>query len=157
MIIAKRFAIGFGLAAALPLLINLGVTTFWKAPVFTDYYDSGPCCTIPTTGLQTKWDAQKAAYDRAETLYEDRLFTFAVPLGIAALIIGSMIAASSVGPGLMFGGLFSVIEGYGFCWDKLPESLRFGSLLVAFAILIYLGLRKIEPRLPLFGVPSNAG
>lgn len=146
MLVAKRFAIGFGLAVALPLLINLGVGSFSKAPVYSEYHHDTACCAERTITQQKQFAKDQAAYDRAETLYEDRMFAVAVPVGLVALIIGSLIAASAVGPGLMFGGIFSVIEGYGFCWDKLPEPVRFASLLVAFALLVYIGIRKIDPQ-----------
>jgi hypothetical protein len=148
MLIAKRFAVGFGLAVALPLLINLGVSTFSKAPVYSDYHHNIACCDARSPVQQQQFDKDQAAFDRAQTLYEDRMFAVAVPIGLVALFIGSLIAASAVGPGLMFGGIFSVIEGYGFCWDKLPEPVRFASLLVAFALLIYIGIRKIDPLRP---------
>jgi hypothetical protein len=95
---------------------------------------------------QEQYDKDQAAYDRADTVYEDRMFAVAVPVGLLAIIIGSLMGASAVSPGLMFGGIFSVIEGYEVCWDKVPETVRFASLLVAFALLVFIGIRKIDPQ-----------
>src|ERR1700730_758629 len=157
MLTAKRFAIGFGIAVAVPILINLGVGSFSKAPVYSDYHHGQQYYGETSTAIRQQFDKDQAAYDRALTLYEDRLFVVAVPVGLAALIIGSLIATTAVSPGLMFGGIFSVIAGFGFCWDKLPEPLRFVSLLVACGLLVCIGFRKIDPQRHVVSQPATAG
>jgi hypothetical protein len=43
----------------------------------------------------------------------------------------------------MFGGIFSVLDGYCNYWSELPDGARFMSLLIAFVVLIYIGWRKL--------------
>jgi hypothetical protein len=45
---------------------------------------------------------------------------------------------------LMFGGVFSVAEGYMSSWSELPDGLKFGSLLAAFIVLLFVGYWKLE-------------
>jgi hypothetical protein len=159
MLFAKRFAIGFGIAVALPVFINVGVDMVSKAPVYSDYHHGTSENAFETRNpaQQAQFDKDQAAYDRAETIYQDRLFAVAVPVGLVAIIIGSMLGATAVSPGLMFGGIFSVIEGFEFCWDKVPEPVRFVSLLVTLALLVYVGMKRIDPDKPVVSHPATSG
>jgi hypothetical protein len=157
MLFAKRFAVSFGIAVALPVLINLGVDSVSKAPVFSDYHPGMAAYETRNPAQQQQYDKDQAAFDRAETLYQDRLFAVAVPVGLLAIIIGSLMGATAVSPGLMFGGIFTVIEGYEFCWDKVPEPVRFASLFVTIALLIYIGIKKIDPDKPVVSQPATSG
>ena len=46
----------------------------------------------------------------------------------------------------MFGGIVSICDGYFNYWSKLADVLKFGSLLVAFGWLIFLGYRRLERK-----------
>jgi hypothetical protein len=46
----------------------------------------------------------------------------------------------------MFGGIFSVCDGYFNYWSELSAALKFFSLLTAFIVLILIGYRKIERK-----------
>ena len=52
----------------------------------------------------------------------------------------------AIGAGLMFGGIFSVCDGYFNYWSELSATLKFFSLLAAFVVLIVVGYRKIERK-----------
>lgn len=157
MLFAKRFAIAFGIAVALPVLINVGVDIFSKAPVYSDYHHGAQPYETRNAAQQQQFDKDQAAFDRAETVYQDRLFAVAVPVGLLAIIFGSLMGATAVSPGLMFGGIFSVVEGFEFCWDKVPEPVRFASLLVTLALLIYIGIKRIDPDKPVVSRPATTG
>ena len=47
---------------------------------------------------------------------------------------------------LMFGGIFSICDGYFNYWSELADVLKFVSLLVAFGWLIFLGYRRLERK-----------
>ena len=78
-----------------------------------------------------------------EKRFETHLFYTAVPLGITAIIIGSLITVQVVGAGLIFGGIFSVTQGYACYWSELDDWMRFVSLAIVFALLVYIGYRKL--------------
>jgi hypothetical protein len=87
-------------------------------------------------------EAQKAFND-AKSTFSLRLFYVSAPLGDAALLIGGFMAVSTVGTGLIFGGIFSIINGYWIYWEFIPDWERFVSLLVAGAILLLIAYRKV--------------
>lgn len=148
--LAKKFALGFGIAVIFPIMVHYGVSTFVHEPKWQDYYSG-------TKHYQSYQDAspeERAKIDaeyiemenkgrEAERSFQKYLFIVAVPLGIAAIIMGSIIAIQAVGTGLMFGGIFSLIDGYCNYWSELADSMRFLSMLVAFVVLLFIGYRKL--------------
>jgi len=147
--LAKKIALGFGIAIILPMLIHYGVSTFTPRPSWRDYQvDNYYQEHKNASDLEkTKLEAQrKELYEKRridEQRFQRHLFFVAVPIGIAAIIIGSIIAIQAVGTGLMFGGIFTLADGYICYWSELPDFMRFISLLVAFVVLIFIGYRKL--------------
>jgi len=131
MLTAKRFAIGVGLALVLPMLVHFGVATFANEP------------KAPTWSNDSTYQQRSSDYEAKERVYQEREFWIAVPLGLAAIVLGAFIGVNGVGPGLMFGGVFTAMDGYVVSWSELPNSYRFASLLVTFGILLAVGIYKI--------------
>jgi len=46
----------------------------------------------------------------------------------------------------MFGGIFSVNDGYFNYWSELSAQPKFSSLLAAFIVLLVVGYRKLEKK-----------
>ena len=138
--LSKKFALGFGIAIALPLLIYYGVSTFSPPPKWQDYSPIGR----PQTSEESQRGMQQ--FNIHAQRFARHLFFVATPLGLAAIIIGAVTAVEAIGTGLMFGGIFTVIEGYFWYWSDLPPWMRFLSLLVAFGILILIGYRQFARR-----------
>jgi hypothetical protein len=88
--------------------------------------------------LQEKREAEQEAYNRT-------VFWVACPLGLAALLLGSALTIQSLGSALMFGGLATLTAGCYSYWDKMDSWLRFGSLLVALAVVVGIGLWRFRP------------
>ena len=76
--------------------------------------------------------------------FETYLFFVSVPMGIIAIIAGTLIPLQAVGTGLMFGGVLSITRGYWGYWAELPDPLRFVSLVVALIVLIVAGYKKLD-------------
>ena len=133
--LSKKFALGFGIAIALPLLIYYGVSTFSPPPKIGDYQPKGASGREEQVRLWQQYEQHGQRFTR-------HLLSVALPLGIAAIIIGAVTAVEAVGTGLMFGGIFTVVEGYFWYWSYLPPWMRFLSLLLAFGILIFIGYRQ---------------
>jgi hypothetical protein len=71
-----------------------------------------------------------------------------VPIGLAALLAGSFLRVHAIGTGLMFGGIFSIADGYFNYWSELNDALKFASMAAAFVILLLVGYTKLEGIAP---------
>jgi hypothetical protein len=148
--ISKKFALAFGIAFVLPMLIHHGVSTFVSSPKWRDYQVLG--IFVPQAPQQEKAQHQaeqrrkQEEYKAAERRFQQHLFAVAVPLGLVALLVGAFLRLPVIGTGLMFGGIFSVSDGYFNYWSELADVLKFVSLLAPFIILLIVGwLRRKTP------------
>ncbi len=148
--LAKKFALGFGIAIILPMLVHYGVSTFSPRPKWQDYqienYYSRHNRATPEEKVRLEEQREQLQRERqkAQKRFQRHLFFVATPIGIAAIIIGSVIAMQAIGTGLMFGGIFTLINGYCWYWSELKDWMRFLSLLAAFVILIFIGYHKLS-------------
>jgi len=147
--LAKKFALGFGIAIILPMLVHYGVSTFCPRPQWRDYYGSGYYQRIQNASpeqkakLEQERKKQDDKYRNAQKCFQRNLFFVAVPVGIISIILGSITLVQAIGTGLMFGGIFTLVDGYCWYWSELQDGMRFLSLLAAFVVLIYIGYRKL--------------
>ncbi len=148
--IAKKIALGFGIAVVFPLLIHYGVGTFVDSPTWQDFQIEGRFDPSASPAEKTEREAQQqrkqTEYKAKEKHFQRRLFTVAIPLGLIALATGAFLGRPAIGAGLMFGGIFSICDGYFNYWSELADVLKFGSLLVAFGLLLFLGYRRLERK-----------
>jgi hypothetical protein len=139
--LAKKFALAFGIAVVFPAMIHYAVASFSTEPRWSDYYASA---LIDHNSAE--FDRQQAAYRSAEQAFEKRLFFVAVPLGLITIIVGAFLPIPAIGTGLMFGGIFSVCDGYYNYWSELSALWKFLSLLAAFIVLLVVGYKKLERK-----------
>ena len=149
--LAKKFGFGFGIAIILPMLVHYGVSTFTPKPKWDAYYDSSYLNYQKATEEQIK-EHQRVErirqddYRKQQKVFERHLFFTAVPVGLLAIIVGSLLAIQAVGAGLIFGGIFTLIDGYCWYWTELEDWMRFLSLLVAFIVLVYMGYKRLHEK-----------
>jgi hypothetical protein len=147
--IAKRFALAFGIAVILPFMVFYGVSTFSPKPKFDDYSIKNYWQKLQDATkeekpkLEQEQEKRTADFNKLERTFERHLFWVAAPIGLAALIAGSLIIVPAIGPGLMFGGIFTFLEGVLTDWEHLPDAMKFGILAITFAVLIFIGYRKL--------------
>src|SRR5207248_9810956 len=79
--IAKKFALAFGIAVVFPAMIHYGVSTFSPEPRWQDYHVT-PLINSNTVEYQKK----DAEYRATEKVFEKHLFAVAVPLGLVTVI-----------------------------------------------------------------------
>lgn len=150
--VAKKFALGFGIAILFPLTVHYGVKTFSPEPRWENYqvehyhtrYQKAP--PEEQVKLEEQQDEMDKKRRQHEKHFQKNLFFVTTPLGIIAIILGSIIAIQAVGSGLMFGGIFCLIDGYVNYWSELPDAMRFGSLLLALATLLIIGFKKFNEQ-----------
>lgn len=145
--LSKKFALGFGIAVILPMLVYYGVSTFSPPPKWEDYAPPGylPSSSPPpsTSEERARWlEESRKRYNDHNRRFQRLLFFIAMPTGIAAIIAGAVIGIEAIGTGLMFGGIFTVVQGYFWYWSELQPWMRFISLLLAFGVLVFIGYRK---------------
>ena len=145
--LSKKFALGFGIAILFPMLIHYGVSTFSPAPNWKDYM------VLPPSPKSSPEDFAKARQESRKKMQEledsskrfsKHLFAVTTPIGIITIIVGSLIGVQAVGTGLMFGGIFTLLDGYFYYWSELENWMRFSSLLIAVVVLIIVGYRKMS-------------
>ena len=150
--IAKKFALGFGIAIIFPMMIHYGVSTFspqpkWKDYQIENYYERYKEAT-PQEKKQLRAEKSRLEKQRekAEKSFQKHLFFVAAPLGIIAIVTGAFLSIQAIGTGLMFGGILSVCDGYANYWYELGDPLKFASMLLAFIVLIFIGCKKLEKK-----------
>ncbi len=139
--LAKKLALGFGLAIIFPMMIHYGVSTFSPAPKWENHEQREEFNKRATPEEKKQ---KEEARELAQKQFEKHLYMVAVPLGLVAILVGAFSRVQSIGSGLMIGGIFSITTGYINYWSQLADWMRFLSLMAAFVILLVVGYKKIE-------------
>jgi len=136
--LARQLAIGFGIAIIFPLLVYYGVRTFHSPPKWPETELSSPQATPEQRQAQQQRERERRDRYYAQSRDFARVLIIAsTPLGIAAIVIGTVISLPSVGTGLILGGIFAVATGYWGNWHYADDWLRFVSLILGFAVLLF--------------------
>ena len=150
LMLAKKIALAFGIAIVFPMLLHYGVSTYAPRPKWDNYQVPEMFDPSASAEVKAQWqaDSRKKQEERkiAEKRFQKHLFAVAVPLGLVAILIGSFMRIPATGTGLMFGGIFSICDGYFNYWSELADVLKFISLLAAFVLLLFVGYRKLERK-----------
>ena len=134
--LARQLAIGLGII--FPLLVYYGVRTFHSPPKWPETELSSPQATPEQRQAQQQRERERRDRYYAQSRDFARVLIIAsTPLGIAAIVIGTVISLPSVGTGLILGGIFAVATGYWGYWHYADDWLRFVSLILGFAVLLF--------------------
>ena len=148
--LGRQIAIGFGIAVILPLLIYYGVASFSPAPRTQDYVK--PIVAMAGASAEDRAEARTRQQEEQNALKDAQghfsriLFYVSVPLGYVAILAGGFMPVSAVATGLIFGGMFTVINGHWGYWSFIADWQRFVSLLVAAGIVMAIAYRKMPAR-----------
>jgi hypothetical protein len=135
--LARQFAIGFGIAIIFPLLVYYGVRTFHSPPKWPETELSSPQTPEERVAREQRQRERRQVYDALSRDFARVLIIVSTPLGIAAIVIGTIVSLPSVGTGLILGGIFTVAHGYWGYWTYADDWLRFVSLILGFAVLLF--------------------
>ncbi|MHC4122568.1 MAG: hypothetical protein ACYSSI_03265 [Planctomycetota bacterium] len=150
--LAKKIVLGFGIAMLLPMMVYYGVSTFSPKPEYRDYQIENyrEKHDRASTEEKAELEEQKSQLNKQRREHEKRfqrhLFFVAAPLGIIAVIAGSIIAVQAIGTGFMLGGIITLSEGYVCYWPHLEDWMRFTSLVIGFIVLVFIGYRKLTGK-----------
>jgi uncharacterized membrane protein YphA (DoxX/SURF4 family) len=121
--LARQIAIGFGIAIIFPLLVYYGVSTFHSAPKIQSMFATRQLPVNATADERREFNDEQRhrqeAYSDAAREFARILVIVSTPLGLAAILIGTYLTFLSVGTGLIFGGIFTVVWGYWAYWSYL--------------------------------------
>lgn len=150
--LARQLAIGFGIAVIFPLLAYYGVRTFHAPPVWQEIVTAGSLNAQSTPeerqATQQKRREQQDTYTARAKDFARVLVIVSAPLGIAGILLGAYLANIAIGTGLILGGILTVAHGYWGYWQYAEDWLRFVALLVALAVLVFVGYRRLGSAPP---------
>lgn len=150
------------IAIVYPFMVGFGIEAFYSPPkqAYELCRPLDPNTPRPVTEGQTapvknyvdpQNDAKyKACYDKAQEatdIYSRNLFLIATGLGFLAIIIGTLLFSEKigpVGPGLVFGGLFTILYGTMRSFRSLDKRWIFIELVVVFIGVILVTWRYIR-------------
>lgn len=142
--LARKIVLGLGLAVLIPALVYQGIELIKPRPNAQQILRPGQQPVLTADGaLQSQADRrqlqekQTAAGKKWSRVY----FFIAVPVGVAVTLLGSFIPIPGFGGGLMLGGIFTFLNGYALYLNELGRLGNFLVLLVALAVLIWIGLK----------------
>lgn len=150
--LARKIILGFGFAVLMPMLIHYGIDTVAPSPDSTAYYSELNRlrdAEKDATGIEkARLRAQREQFEGRHTAQQNQServhFFVGAPLGILVTLLGSFIHAQAIGGGLMLGGIFTFTGGCAYYWADLSRPGRFCVLLVAFAVLLWIGYQRLS-------------
>lgn len=150
------------IAIVYPFMIGFGIEAFYIAPKQAyeicrqlDPNNPIPANSIETTPTKTYIDPQndkkyKTCYDSAQEkydIYSRNLFLLVAGFGFLAIIVGTLLFSEKigpVGPGLVFGGLFTILYGTMRSFRSLDKRWIFIELVIVFIGIILITWRYIR-------------
>lgn len=140
--LAKKIALGFGIAIIFPMMINYGVATFYPRPSFQELHEYGKLDDKSQENPESKKYLED--FEEKQTRFEMKLLYVSVPLGLIAITAGALLPIQAISTGLLFGGIISICNGYFNYWTKMTDTIKFISLLIGFIVLITVGYIKLD-------------
>jgi len=140
---SKGMKIFLGIALGLIFfsLFNLGVSTFYHSPEYSDYCDIGVNANQIEVGSDY-YNQCNAEYDQAQANYSNSIFYIFVISGFVFAILGLFIVSLPFQIVLLGGGTALIIEGIARNIENKVPSFIAGVLL--FAVLSYFVWRKFK-------------
>ena len=140
---AKGVAIGLGILILTSFVAVYGMNMFLDKPIYENYCEE---FSRPAVELDMEQEIENkeclAEYDLAREQYTKILFIISVPLGILIIALGVFIfSLSSVGVGIMLGGVYTLIYGAANYWRYGEDWMRFLVSLIGLVALVLIAYR----------------
>ena len=142
MMLARKIVLAVGLAVLIPALVYQGTELVKPNPGLQKIAGQRPAVTAEEA-LRTQAEQHQLQEKRKtdEKEWAKTYFWVAVPVGIIVTVLGSFIPVQGLSGGLMLGGSFTFLNGYTLYLSELGRLGNFLVLLVAFAALLWIGLK----------------
>ena len=162
----RNIVLGIGIFILTMFVVVYGVNTFYEKPEYEDFCEEFKTVDVIESEarcleLGGKWNQYENPraipgeltiegycdkdftcrddYDSAREKHSKYVFFIAIPLGLLIIFLGTFVfQLNSVGIGLMFGGIGTLIYGAGGYWQYADNLFKFIISLVALIVLIFL-------------------
>ena len=142
--VGLRIAIVIGVAFLFPATVYYGVATFADRPERPRSEYIGPNATKEARQeAHNKRQAEMKVYEEQMEKFSRTLFWAAIPLGLVAIGLGLIHKLADISTGFIFAGIITIGEGHFGAWRYISDELRFASVLVALALLLFVSYRRI--------------
>jgi len=154
-----KIGLGLALAVVYPFMVGFGIEAFYAPPqqAYEVCRSADPNTPVKEGETPAKMyidpqnDAKyKVCYDKAQEkvdIHSRNLFIIATAFGFLAIIVGTLLFSEKlgpVGPGLVFGGLFTILYGTMRSFRSLDKQWIFIELVVVFIGIILVTWRYIK-------------
>lgn len=156
-----KIGLGLALAIVLPFMVGFGYEAFFQSPkqpyeLCRHLEPSAKIAKQPQESPEISFrdpmlDADyKKCFDQAQEkidIYSRNLFLTTTALGFIAIAVGSLLFSEKigpVGPGLVFGGLFTIVYGTTRSFRSLDKKWIFFELLLVFIGIILVTARFLK-------------
>jgi hypothetical protein len=144
---SHQFAVAICIAILFPMLVHHGASLIRSAPRADHRLEAfvgtsaanrqqARASETETRAMAKRLNDELGALDEVIRSYF-QLLCFVVPLGLAAMLIGSYTKDASVGTGLTLGGMAAVADGYADYWNHVDSSARFVALLIGLGMATF--------------------
>ena len=139
-----RIAIVIGVAVLFPATVYYGVATFADRPERPRSEYVGPNATKEAKQeAHDNWQTQMEVYKEQMEKFSLTLFWVAIPLGLVAIGLGMIHKLADISTGFIIAGIITIGEGHFGAWQYISDELRFASVLVGLALLLFVSYRRI--------------
>ncbi len=156
-----KIGLGLSLAIVFPFMVGFGIESFY-APPKQAYEVCQPIDPnmkikidetrpVPATYVDPQADKKyKTCFDKAQEatdIYNRNLFLTTTAFGFLAIVVGTLLFSEKlgpVGPGLVFGGLFTILYGTTRSFRSLDKRWIFIELLFVFVGIILVTWRYLK-------------
>lgn len=151
--LARKIILGFGFAALMPMLIHYGIDVFVTPVDSRAHYEEvgrlrereeDTSDQLEKARLREERRALERRHEISRNQSGQLHFFIGAPIGIVVTLVGSFVKAQAIGGGLMLGGIFTFTGGCAWYWADLSRQGRFLVLLVAFAVLLWIGYQRLS-------------
>ena len=132
-----RIIVGVIIAIALPTLVHGVVGKLRPVPP-----PPSVCCPTPESR------AEYETFYAHLTSRRHLMFSAGVPIGVIAIIAGTLARRAAIGRGLMVGGILTVADAYNQNRSELPRGAWLASVGAAFLASAFFGYRMLKRRRP---------
>ena len=147
---AIKIGLLVAVAIVFPMMVGLGIEAFYPSPRMSEKCESITDRSYekePTASEQATMDECDRVFDKEMRTYNRNVFIPITIIGFIALAVGALFISEAMGPvapGLVFGGILTILYGAGRGFDAVDKRWLFLELVVVLIGLILVTRRFLS-------------